>query len=212
MKIFLIMIGLLAGLNALEFKNDSKTVALWHFNEGTGTAILDASGNGHDGNIFGAQWVSRGSGNALRFNGTSDYVLVPFDPGLNLPEFSIEILVRPEYTSSGYYASILSRESTGCHLNVGLKSIIKGGRLINSGPLIFVLLVSQKAEISEAERATFDMRISSISPLKYQWLLTNSLLPMAIGVLPEKACVKSSFKKLESTNSLSTHLIVFVSG
>ena len=39
-----------------EFESDSNTVALYHFNEGTGNLVTDASGNGNHGTIFGATW------------------------------------------------------------------------------------------------------------------------------------------------------------
>ena len=50
-------------------------VAAYSFNEGTGTTVADASGNGNTGTIVGATWTTAGKyGNALSFNGTSSYV------------------------------------------------------------------------------------------------------------------------------------------
>ena len=50
-------------------------VAAYAFNEGTGTTVVDASGNGLTGTISGATWTPGGKyGNALSFNGTSSYV------------------------------------------------------------------------------------------------------------------------------------------
>ena len=50
-------------------------VAAYNFNEGSGTTVTDASGNGITGNIFGATWTTGGrNGNALSFNGSSSYV------------------------------------------------------------------------------------------------------------------------------------------
>jgi len=39
-----------------EFTSDANTVALYHFNEGSGTSVTDASGNGNNGTIYGATW------------------------------------------------------------------------------------------------------------------------------------------------------------
>ncbi|MCA9089974.1 MAG: SUMF1/EgtB/PvdO family nonheme iron enzyme [Planctomycetaceae bacterium] len=39
------------------FSPDEHTLALYHFDEGTGDVLKDASGNGYDGKIFGAKWV-----------------------------------------------------------------------------------------------------------------------------------------------------------
>lgn len=40
-----------------EFKSDKQTLALYHFNTGTGDILKDASGNNHHGKIHGATWV-----------------------------------------------------------------------------------------------------------------------------------------------------------
>ncbi|QEG15978.1 protein kinase domain-containing protein [Gimesia maris] len=85
-----------------HFENDKNTLALYHFDEGTGDVLKDSSGNGHDGKIVGAKWVevedelqgsmvplavaekkmpSAGtpakSHSALRFQNDSDRVVLP---------------------------------------------------------------------------------------------------------------------------------------
>jgi len=40
-----------------RFEPDEHTMALYHFDEGTGDVLKDSSGNGHDGKIVGAKWV-----------------------------------------------------------------------------------------------------------------------------------------------------------
>ena len=42
---------------AARFQPDEHTLALYHFDEGAGEILKDASDNGHDGKIFGAKWV-----------------------------------------------------------------------------------------------------------------------------------------------------------
>ncbi|KYK27216.1 hypothetical protein AYK26_04095 [Euryarchaeota archaeon SM23-78] len=50
-------------------------IALYHFDEGSGTMASDSSGNGNDGTINGATWTSNSIlGNALEFDGANDYV------------------------------------------------------------------------------------------------------------------------------------------
>ena len=39
------------------FENDANTLALYHFDEGQGDVLTDASGNGHHGKIVNARWV-----------------------------------------------------------------------------------------------------------------------------------------------------------
>ncbi|MBT6157241.1 MAG: SUMF1/EgtB/PvdO family nonheme iron enzyme, partial [Planctomycetaceae bacterium] len=43
---------------AVRFAPDEQTVALYHFDEGVGDVVKDASGNGHHGTIVGAKWVN----------------------------------------------------------------------------------------------------------------------------------------------------------
>ena len=41
-----------------RFEPDKNTLALYHFDEGSGETVHDASGNGHDGKIVGVpEWV-----------------------------------------------------------------------------------------------------------------------------------------------------------
>jgi archaellum component FlaG (FlaF/FlaG flagellin family) len=54
-------------------------VADWHFDEGTGNAAYDSSGNMHTGNINGATWVDGKFGKALSFDGVDDYVEIAPD-------------------------------------------------------------------------------------------------------------------------------------
>ncbi|MEO1616715.1 MAG: hypothetical protein AAFV88_12735 [Planctomycetota bacterium] len=44
-----------------RFTPDEDTLALYHFDEGTGDVLKDASGNGHHGKIIGAKWVRAGA-------------------------------------------------------------------------------------------------------------------------------------------------------
>ena len=49
---------------------------LWLFDEGKGDVVGDSSGNGRDGEIFGAKWVDGKFGAALEFDGTDDHVVI----------------------------------------------------------------------------------------------------------------------------------------
>jgi formylglycine-generating enzyme required for sulfatase activity/serine/threonine protein kinase len=43
-----------------RYDSDEHTLALYHFDEGTGDILEDSSGNGHDGKIIEAKWVKAG--------------------------------------------------------------------------------------------------------------------------------------------------------
>ena len=55
-------------------KPDTDTVALWHFDEGSGNSAKDSSGKGNDGTIHGATWVDGNYGKALSFDGIDDSI------------------------------------------------------------------------------------------------------------------------------------------
>lgn len=57
---------------------------LWHFDEGSGTTVMDSSGNGNNGSIYGANWTTGKIGSAIYFNGTNDYVEIPDDSSLDI--------------------------------------------------------------------------------------------------------------------------------
>jgi hypothetical protein len=81
---------------------DPHLVAWWKLDdEGTGT-VIDSSGNGHDGTIFGdAQFVPGMLGEALEFDGNNDYVNIDgyqgiVGDGTDTPAFSVTAWVRKE--------------------------------------------------------------------------------------------------------------------
>jgi parallel beta-helix repeat protein len=83
-------------------------IAEWNFDENSGTALHDNSGNNWNGTIVGATWTSGISGSALSFDGT-DYVTIPGSSSLSLGSgFSIEIWFN---TSSDGKMRILSKGS-----------------------------------------------------------------------------------------------------
>ncbi|MFA5772563.1 MAG: PKD domain-containing protein [Thermoplasmata archaeon] len=67
-----------------KYARYSGLVAYWSFDEGTGTAASDSSGNGNTGMVYGgAAWVDGISGKALQFDGGGDYVAVPGSASLS---------------------------------------------------------------------------------------------------------------------------------
>jgi hypothetical protein len=71
-------------------KVDSKTVAIWHLDEGTGNKAYDSTSNNNHGTINGATWTNGLYGKALSFDGTNDYIKVPNSKSLQLTtEFTI---------------------------------------------------------------------------------------------------------------------------
>jgi hypothetical protein len=94
-------------------------VAHYDFDQSSGSILLDRSGNGHDGTITGALWTQGVHGNALRFNGIDNRVLVPFASDLNTPEFTLEAWIRTDEKT--HDQAIIDRvEPDGSHWNYRL--------------------------------------------------------------------------------------------
>jgi hypothetical protein len=99
MKNGLIVAGLLLAAISLGYPQraplssppDSSVVALWHFDEGTGTVLHDASLYHNDGAIRNASWVPGKFGYGLHFDGRTSYVALPNRSSL-MPatEFTLE--------------------------------------------------------------------------------------------------------------------------
>ncbi|GEM_PF-3458348 len=94
--------------------SDSNVVALWHFDEGYGNVLHDASPYHNDGMIHNAEWVEGKIGQALYFNGTNSYVALPNSSSLKLrDEFTLEAWIKPDtltfpVVTNGYVAVVLS--------------------------------------------------------------------------------------------------------
>ena len=75
----------------------AEPVAHYTFAEGAGEVVKDATGNGNNGQIHGAEFITGKAGSALRFNGETDYVDFGDAPGLKFADaVTIAAWVYPE--------------------------------------------------------------------------------------------------------------------
>jgi hypothetical protein len=76
-------------------------VAAYSFDEGSGTTVFDASGNGNNGTIGGATWTTSGKyGNALVFDGVSAVATINHSASLQLgTAMTLEAWVNPSVVS-----------------------------------------------------------------------------------------------------------------
>ena len=79
-------------------------VAEYGFNEGSGTALTDSSGNGNNGTIANGTWSTSGKyAGALQFNGTSSVVTIPDSASLHLSSgMTLEAWVDPSTVTSAW--------------------------------------------------------------------------------------------------------------
>jgi PKD repeat protein len=94
--------------------NTGGLVAAYNFQEGTGTTVQDASGQGNHGTLSNASWTNNGQfGKALSFNGSSSWVTVADKNSLDLTNgMTLEAWVYPTATMSGW-RNVLLKERTG---------------------------------------------------------------------------------------------------
>ena len=78
-------------------------VAAFAFDEGAGSTVADASGNGNTGTISGATWTAGEYNYGLAFNGTSARVDVPDAASLHLTSaMTLEAWVKPSVVTSNW--------------------------------------------------------------------------------------------------------------
>jgi len=113
-------------------------VAAYGFNEGSGTAVNDASGNGNNGTINGATWTTSGKyGNALNFNGTNALVTINNATSLQLTSaMTLEAWVYPT-TVDIAWRDVIYKGNDNYYLegtsDLGFPAM--GGTLPNAPPL-----------------------------------------------------------------------------
>jgi len=108
-------------------------VALWKFDEGFGNIAHDTSGNGNDGTFVGDPlWAAGKTGGALEFNGSSDYIEVPFSE-------SLRVMNQGDFTIAAWF--MLDE------VPAEYKSVFQQGDDTSGGPGRTWLFVHQSNEI-----------------------------------------------------------------
>ncbi len=89
-------------------------VAAYGFDEGSGAAVSDSSGNSHSGTISGATWTSSGKyGKALNFDGVNDRAEVADADALDLTSAgTVSAWVKPDDISSQWQGVVTKQHGT----------------------------------------------------------------------------------------------------
>jgi glucose/arabinose dehydrogenase len=90
-------------------------VAAYGFNEGTGTAVSDASGTSNHGSTTATTWAAMGKfGTALSFDGSSSQVTVPDSNSLDLTTgMTLEAWVNPNLLATSWRTVIFKQTPSG---------------------------------------------------------------------------------------------------
>ena len=89
---------------SVDAKIDEGTIlGIWLFDEDIDKTVKDASGNGHDGQVFGKPKVVDGQfGKALSFSGAGDKIEIPHDDVFTTPTFTLMAWVNVEDLATGW--------------------------------------------------------------------------------------------------------------
>ncbi len=83
---WLCLLLIAANLSVANVEEDG-LVAYWPFDEGKGKKVIDATGNGHDGEFNDdPKWVDGKFEAGLEFDGVDDHVIIPDDPAFAIEE------------------------------------------------------------------------------------------------------------------------------
>ena len=122
-------------------------VGCWLMNEGGGEEIYDLSGNGNHGTLVAdTHWVSCKYGPCLDFDGTGDYVNIPYDSSLDNPDgFTLMAWAKSDILGSSYS-------------DVGF--VMDIGNLRGSGIGIFLNSSTDKIEVYAHDNTASDASVA----------------------------------------------------
>ncbi|CRK59608.1 Cytochrome c551/c552 [Alloactinosynnema sp. L-07] len=114
---------------------DPTLVAAYSFDEGTGTTLIDRSGNGHTGTLAGPTWAAAGRyGGGLSFDGVNDMVTVNDSARLDLTTaMTLQAWVRPTVSTS-WRTAILKERPSGLSYALYSAGFNQPSGYISSGP------------------------------------------------------------------------------
>ena len=83
--------------------DEDPILGIWLFDEDIDKTLKDASGNGHEGQVFGKPKVVDGKfGKALSFSGAGDKIEIPHDDVFTTPTFTLMAWVNVEDLATGW--------------------------------------------------------------------------------------------------------------
>lgn len=91
-----------------EYTDQQDVVLLMHMDEGSSSQVRDSSSHVNHGTLHNGEWVDQGRfGSAIRFDGQSTVVTVPYDESLNFDRVMVEVWLKA--SDSGTTQSVVER-------------------------------------------------------------------------------------------------------
>ncbi len=143
-----------------RYINTASMVASWQFDEGTGGATVDSSGNNHSGTLTGMDeddWVDGQYGSALDFDGINDHVAIAGYKGIAgsnprtctawIKTSAIGVIIHWGSSDLGAQWTLLAATGGRLGLAVGGSSVI-GSTVITDGEWHHVAVVSDGSNVA----------------------------------------------------------------
>ncbi len=103
----------------IEYESLEGLISHWMFDEGSGTTVYDSAGDNH-GVIYGAQWTIGQVNGALSFDGEDDYVELPDNNPIWLPQYDFSLSAWVSFERDDVFSS--SESEVILDLNFGASS------------------------------------------------------------------------------------------
>ena len=170
----------------------SGLVAAYSFDEGSGTTVHDASGNGNNGTVSNATWSTSGKyGDALQFNGTNAVVTIPNSASLQLSSgMALEAWVDPSTVNANYRDVIYKAndnfylEATSPNASVPDAGLTTGGSSYGDAFGTSALTANTWAYLTETYNgSTLDLYVNGalVASTAHTGSITTSTNPLQIG-------------------------------
>jgi hypothetical protein len=142
-------------LEPLESRTLPSLLAAYSFDQGSGTTLTDATGNGNNGSISDAVWSTSGKyGGAMQFNGASDsFVSIPDVVALHLTKgMTLEAWVNPSSLSNGGgdWCAVISKEHVNSSNDISYALYAAQGT--GKGPASHILINSTDVAASTSTK------------------------------------------------------------
>ena len=159
-----VSIGAAQGISPVVTNLTSGLVGWWTFTPGTinwaTNTITDQSGNGNDGTLVGltsANLTAGIVGEALSFNGSTQYISVPDAASLNPNAISVSCWIQPETTLGGDFWSKNDNNGLRCRLNndpvvellnAGAANVVNTGSVAALGTWLHVVATADSSGLT----------------------------------------------------------------